>query len=149
MGRVIDRRIKNSSIREMLYNIATVQNQIAFCQLTYLGKSIPTRGFPHPDLSPNSVVRPTRKVGRPLITNNQSMVRNIQLVIPGFDGTKALSAWGFHALDTQNWHALMNTLKHPLFEPPEDQPNILHEDREPPPNYAQIPQPPTPTPPSS
>ena len=38
MGQVIDQHIKNSSIREMFYNIPTVQNQISFRQLTYLGK---------------------------------------------------------------------------------------------------------------
>ena len=34
MGQVIDRHIKNISIREIFYNIRTVQNQISFHQLT-------------------------------------------------------------------------------------------------------------------
>ena len=38
MCQVIDQHIKNTSIREMFYNILTVQNQIAFCHITYLGK---------------------------------------------------------------------------------------------------------------
>ena len=36
-SQVIDRHIKNASIREKFYNIPTIKNQIAFRHLTYLG----------------------------------------------------------------------------------------------------------------
>ena len=38
MCQVIDRHIKNASIRKKFYNIPRIKNQIAFRQLTYLGK---------------------------------------------------------------------------------------------------------------
>ena len=136
MGQVIDRHIKNSSIQEMLYNIPTVQNQIAFRQITYLGKLFQHEASHIPTRLLTAWLGHPRKVGHHLLTNKQNMASNIRLVIPGVDRSGALSAWGFHALDTQHWHSKMNNLKHPSFEPPEDQPNTSHEDRDPPPDYA-------------
>ena len=88
MSQVIDRHIKNASIREKFYNIPTIKNQIVFRQLTYLGKIFPREApyiltrilmvcFDHPC-----------KVGRPLLTNKQSIVTNIQLVLPEVDSVK-------------------------------------------------------------
>ena len=102
MGQVIDQHIKNSSIQEIFYNIPTVQNHIAFYQITYPGKifrrdsshiltCLLTARCDHP-----------RKVGRPLLTNKQRMVGNIRLVITGVEGSEALYSWGFHAPDTQH-----------------------------------------------
>ena len=115
------------------YNIPTVKNQIALRQLTYLGKifcreysHIPTRLLTvwcdHP-----------RKFGRPILTNNQYMVRNIQQVILNVDAYGAMSTWGFHTLDAQHWNDLLNTLRHPSFEPPENDPNTPQENYAPPP----------------
>ena len=42
------------------------------------------------------------KVGRPLLTKKQSIVRNIQIVLPEVDRTGLLSKWGFHTLDAQH-----------------------------------------------
>ena len=79
----------------MFFNIPTIRNQIAFCQLTYIGKivrrestHIPTRllkaWYDHP-----------HKVGRPLLTNKQCIVRNLQIVIPEVDDDGTLASWGF------------------------------------------------------
>ena len=38
MCQVIDRHIKNASIREKFYNLPTIKNQIVFRQLTYMDK---------------------------------------------------------------------------------------------------------------
>ena len=149
MCQFIDRHIKKNSTREMFYIIPTVQNQIAFRQLTYLGKLFRREASHIPTCLLTVWCDHPRKVGPPVLTNKQSMVRNIQLVITGVDGSGALYAWVFHALDTQNWHALLNTLKHPSFRPPEDKPNTSHEDRNPLPAYARKPLPQLPPSPSS
>ena len=122
MIKVFGQHITNTSIRGKFYNIPTIKNQIALQQLTHLSKifhreysHIPTRLLTvwcnHP-----------RKVGRPIFTNKQYMVRNIQQVIPNVDAYGAMSTWGFHALDAQHWNNLLNILRHPLFEPPEINP---------------------------
>ena len=38
IGQVKENRITNDSIQEKLYHIPTVRNQIAICQLTFVGK---------------------------------------------------------------------------------------------------------------
>ena len=102
MSQVIDRHIENASILEKFYNILKIKNQIAFQQLTYLGKifrreashiltRLLTAWCDHP-----------RKVGRPLLTNKQSIVSNIQFVLPEVNRTGLLSKWRFHTLDAQH-----------------------------------------------
>ena len=71
----------------MLYNIPTVQNQIAFRQITYLGKLFQHEASHIPTRLLTAWCDHPCKVGRPLLTNKQSMVRNIRLVIPGVDGS--------------------------------------------------------------
>ena len=144
MCQVFKQHITNTSIREQFYNIPTIKNQIALRQLTYLGKifhredpHIPTRLLTvwcdHP-----------RKVGRPILTNKQCMVRNIRQVIPNVDVYGALSTWLFHVMDAQHWNDLLNTLRHPSFEPPENNPNTPQEKHEPPPEQTRRSPPPTP-----
>ena len=110
MSKVIKQQITKNSIQEKFYNIPTIKNQIALRQLTYLGKifrreesHIPTRLLTvwcdHPC-----------KAGRPILTNRQSMVRNIQQVILNVDAYGSMSTWVFHALDAQHWNDLLNTL---------------------------------------
>ena len=137
MSKLIEQHITNTSIREKFYNIPTIKKQIALRQLTYLGKifrrdesHIPTRVLTvwcdHP-----------RKAGRPILTNKQSMVRNIQQVIPNVYAHGDMSTWGFHALDTQHWNDLLNTIRHPPFDPPETDPNKPQENYAPPPKQTQ------------
>ena len=40
MRHVIEHQIKNEQVCEMFFNIPTIRNQIAFCQLTYIGKIV-------------------------------------------------------------------------------------------------------------
>ena len=77
----------------MIYNIPTVQNQIAFCQLTYLGKIFHRKASHIPTPLLTEWCDHPRKLGHPLLTNKKIVVRNIQLVILGIDGSGALSAW--------------------------------------------------------
>ena len=127
-----------------------IKKQIALRQLTYLGKifcreesHIPTRllkvWYDH-----------QRIAGRPILNKKESMVRNIQQVILNVDAHGTMSTWGFHALDTQHWNDLLNTLQHPSFNPPENDLNKPQEDNVPPPKRTRrssIPTPPPPTPP--
>ena len=54
-----------------------------------------------------------RKQGGQLVTNNDSIVNNLQLLIPNIGGAVSLSTWVFHALDAKYWFLLLWTLKHP------------------------------------
>ena len=63
------------------------------------------------------------KVGRPILTNKQCIVRNLQLVIPEVDNDGTLAPWGFHALDASLWNTLLRTLKHPGKDSPKSPPN--------------------------
>ena len=147
MSKVFEQHITNTSIREKFYNIPTIENQIALRQLTYLGKIfrkeysyIPTRLLTvwcdHP-----------RKVVRPILTNNQCMLRNIHQVIPNVDAYGAMSTWVFNALDAQHWNDLLNTLRQSSFKQPENDPNTPQENYAPP--QEQTRRSPTPTPPST
>ena len=89
-------------------------------QLTYLGKIIRREELHIPTHLLTVWCYHQRKAGRPILTNKQSMVRNIQQVIPNVDAHGTMSTWGFHALDTQHWNELLNTLRHPSFNPPEN-----------------------------
>ena len=102
MVHIIDQHIKNSSIREIFYNISMVQNQIAFFQITYLSKLFRRKASHIPTRILTVWCNHPCKVGRLLLTNNKSMVSNIRHVILGVYGSGALSAWGVHALDTQH-----------------------------------------------
>ena len=93
MSQVINRHIKNASIREKFYNIPTIKNQIAFRQLTYLGKIFRQEASHIPTRMLTAWCDHPCKVGRPLLTNKQSIVRNIQLVLPEVDRTGLLSKW--------------------------------------------------------
>ena len=86
----------------MFYNIPRVQNQIAFLHLNYLGKLLRREASHITTFLLTAWCDHPCKFGRPLLTNRKSMVRNILLVIPDVDGSGALSAWGFHDLDTQH-----------------------------------------------
>ena len=129
MCQVIDRHIKNASIWKKFYNVSTIKNYIAFWQITYLGKIFCREASHIPTWLLTAWCDHPRKVVRPLLTNKQSVVMNIQLVLPEVDGISLLSKWVFHALDAQHWNNLLKTLKHSSYESLEDSPN----NQEPPP----------------
>ena len=128
MCQVIDRHINNASLREKFYNIPMIKNQITFWQLTYLRKIFHREASQIPTRLLTAWCDHPRKVGRPLLTNKKSIVRNIQVVLPEVDRTGLISKWGFHTLDAQHWNDLLNSLKHSSHEAPQDSPN----DQEPP-----------------
>ena len=97
----------------MFFNIPKIQNQIAFRQLTYIGKIVRRESTHIPTRLLKAWCDNPRKVGIPLLTNKQYIVRNLQIVIPEVDDDDTLASWGFHALDTSFWKKLLRTLKHP------------------------------------
>ena len=147
MSELIEQLITNTSIREKFYNIPTIRKQIALQQLTYLGKIFCQEESHIPTRLLTVWCDHQRKSGQPILNNKQSMVRNIQQVIPNVDAHGTMSTWGFHALDTQHWNDLLNTLRHPLFNPPENDPNKPQEDNVPPPKQTRRSSIPTPPPP--
>ena len=124
MSQVIDQHIKNASIREKLYNITTIKNQIGFQKLTYLGKIFHCEASHILTRLLTAWCDHLRKKRHPLLTNKQSIVMNIQLVLPEVNRRELLSKWGFHTLDAQHWNNLLNTLKHSSYEAPKDPPNL-------------------------
>ena len=133
MSKVIEQHITNTSIREKFYNIPTIKKQIALRQLTYLGNIFRREELHIPTRLLTVWCDHQRKAGQPILTNKKSMVRNIQQVILNVDAHGTMSTWGFYALDTQHWNDLLNTLRHPLFNLTENDPNKPREDNVPPP----------------
>ena len=123
MSEVIKQHITNTSIREKLYNIPTIKKQITLRQLTYLGKIFRREESHIPTLLLTVWCDHQRKAGRPILTNKQSMARNIQQVIPNVDVHGTIPTWIFYAMDTQHWNDLLNTLQYPSFNLPENEPN--------------------------
>ena len=77
MSEVIEQHITNTSIREKLYNIPTIKKQITPRQLTYLGKIVRQEESHIPTGLLTVWCNHQRKSGRTILTNKQSMVRNI------------------------------------------------------------------------
>ena len=102
MSEVIEQHITNTSIRDKFYNIPTIKKQIALRQLTYLGKIFRREESHIPTRLLTVWCDHQRKSGRPILTNKQSMVWNIQQVVPNVDAQGTMSTWGFHALDTHH-----------------------------------------------
>ena len=100
MRHVIEHQIKNDQVCEMFFNIPTIRNQIAFRQLTYIGKIVRRESTHIPTRLLTAWCDHPSKVGRPLLTNKQCIVRNIQIFIPEVDDDGTLASWVFHALDT-------------------------------------------------
>ena len=132
---VIEHQIKNEHVCEMFFNIPTIRNQIDFCQLTYIGIIVRRESIHIPTRLLIAWCDHPRKVGRPLITNKQCIVQNLQLVIPEVDDDDTLASWGFHALDTSFWNTLLRTLKHPGNDPPKSPPNTSFTQTNSSPNY--------------
>ena len=130
IGQVRERHIKNSHICTMSYNIPCVRNQVAFKQLTYVGKilchersHVPTRLLTDWCDSP-------RKRGGKLMTNKDSLVQNPRLAIPGIDNAGLMSTWGFQTLNVTHWFLLLATLKHSAITNPYQPPNEQESDRD-------------------
>ena len=96
----------------MSYNIPCVRNQVAFRQLTYVGKILRREVYHVPMRLLIAWCDNLRKRGIQLVTNKDSLVMNLRLVLPDVDDAGSLSTWGFHALDAKYWFLLLSILKH-------------------------------------
>ena len=123
MGNVRERHIKNSHICTMFYNIPCVSNQVAFRQLTYIGKILCREKSHVPTRFLTTWCDNPRKRGGQLLTDKDRLVRNLRLIIPGVDNAGSVSTWGFHAIDVKHWFLLLSTLKHPSNTMPDLPPN--------------------------
>ena len=108
-----DMRIKNTSIKVMFYNIPCIRNQVAFQELSYVVNILWSKEFHIPTRLLTSCSNHPRKRCRPLLTNNISLARNLQIIVLDVYKTGSLLGWGFHALDTGYWCNFLATLKHP------------------------------------
>ena len=149
MVKVREMKIKNTQVISKFYNIPCIRNQVAFRQLSYVGKIFRRKGTHLPTRLLTTWCGHPRKRGRPLLTHKMSLVRNLRLVIPEVDKGGALSRWGFHALDTGHWHDLLATLKHPANTTPDGPPDMSDGDADTPPfSNTELPPPSPPPPPS-
>ena len=130
MTKVRDMRIKNTYIRIMFYNIPCIRNQVAFRQLSYVGKIFRRKGSHLPTRLLTAWCNHPRKSGWPLLTNKMSLDRNFRPIIPDVDKTGLLLCLGCHALDTD----LLATLKHMANTTPDGPPNTPDADEVVPPH---------------
>ena len=99
MGHVIERHINNSHIQMIFYNIPCVRNQVESRQLTYVGKILRQEGSHITTRLLTAWYNNPRKQGGQLLTNKDSLVWNLRIIIPGVDNAGSVSTQGFHALD--------------------------------------------------
>ena len=134
MTKVRNMRIKNTSIRIILYNIPYIWDQVLFRKLTSVGKILRRKWSHLPTQLLTAWCNHPRKRGRPLLTKNMSLDRNLCLIIPDVDKTGFLPFWGYHALNTGHWRDLLATLKNPSNTTPVDPPNTLDANTDVPPH---------------
>ena len=123
IGQVRECHIKNSHIRKKIYNIPCVRNQVVFKQLTCVGKIMRCERSHVPTIILTSWCDNPRKRGGQVLTKKDSLVCNLQLIIPGIDDAGLVSTWGFYALDTTHWFLFLATIKHPANTTPYHPPN--------------------------
>ena len=128
MGQVRERHIKRSHILTMFYKIPCGRNQVAFRQLTCVGKILRCEGSHIPTIFLTDWCDNPRKQGGQLLTNKYSLVRNLWPIISGVDDAGLLPMWGFRALDATHWFLLLDTLKHPANTMPDNSPNEQESD---------------------
>ena len=80
--------------------------------MTYVGEILRPEGFHVPRRFLTAWCDNPRKRGGHLLTNKDSSVWNLQLIIPWVDDAGSVSTWGFHALYVTHWFLLLDTLKH-------------------------------------
>ena len=114
----------------MFYNIPCVSNQVAFRQLTYVGKILRQEGSHTPTILLTAWCDKPMKQGSQLVTNKDSFVKNLRLVHPDVDDTSSMSTWGLHALDKKYWFLLLLTMKHLSNQTPENPPDGQENDGE-------------------
>ena len=86
-----ERHIKNSHIRVMFYNIPCVRNQVAFRKLIYVGKVLCCEESHVPTILLTAWCNNPRKRGGQLLTNKDSLVCNLRLIILSIDDAGSVS----------------------------------------------------------
>ena len=114
----------------MFYNIACVRNQVEFRQMTYIGKILCRKRCQVPMRFLTAWCNNPKKRGGQLLMNKNTLVRNLQLIIPGVNDAGYVSTWVFHDLDANHWFLLLATLKHPFARAPDHPPNKQEADRD-------------------
>ena len=129
MGQVRDFHIKNSHIRTMFYNIPFMRNQVAFRQMTYVGKILRHERSHVPTRFLTAWCDNPRKRGGQLLTNKDSLVCNLRLIIPEVNAAGLVSTWGFYNIYDTHWFLLLATLKHTANTTPDHPLNKQETDR--------------------
>ena len=142
-------KIKNTQVRasSITYHALGIRSLSVNCHTS--GRSSEKKGLTFRlDCSrPGATTRGS--VDGPLLTHKMSLVRNLGLIIPEVYKGGALSSWGFHALDTDHWHDLLATLKHPENTTPDVPPDKSDGDADTHPfSNTELPPPSPPPPPS-
>ena len=106
----------------MFYNLPCVKNQVAFRQLTNVGKIIKREGSHVPTRLLTTWCDDLSKRGGQPVTNKDRILKNLWLALPHVDDTGSLYTWVFHALDAKYWFLLLWTLKHLSIQTPENPP---------------------------
>ena len=128
MGQVRERHIKNPHICTIFYNILCVRNQVSFTQLTYIGKILRCEKSHVPKRFLTAWWNNLRKQGGQVLTNKDSGVWNLWIIIPGINDAGSVSRYGFHAIDATHWFLLPATLKHQANTTPYHPPNKQEND---------------------
>ena len=107
----------------MFYNLPCVKNQVAFRQLTNVGKIIKLEGSHVPTRLLTTWCDDLSKRGGQPVTNKDRILKNLWLALPHVDDTGSLYTWVFHALYAKYWFLLLWTLKHLSIKTPENPPD--------------------------
>ena len=93
MAKVRDMRINKTSILIMFYNIPCIRNQVAFQQLSYIGKIFRRKESHVPTRLLTAWSKHPKKRYRPLLTIKMSLARNLRRIIQDVYKTGSLSGW--------------------------------------------------------
>ena len=110
MTEVKEEIIRNAEVRERLFNIPTIQNQIATRQLTFIGKVVRNLDQQLPTKLLTAWCNHKLRRGGVLHSNKKSIVQNIALILPCIGKTGRMSDWVHYALYNGYWKYLISNL---------------------------------------
>ena len=94
---VMEHRIKNERVREMFLTYRRFTTKLPLLNSLTFGKITRRESTHIPTRLLTAWCDHPRKVGRPILTNKQCIVQNLQLVIPEVNDDGALPSWVFRA----------------------------------------------------
>ena len=118
MTQVKEEIITKEMIRQIFFDIPTIQNQVAKRQLTLIGKMY--RKYDEQLLTKILTVwcNNKRRVGGVLISNKKTLVQNIALIVPTIDQYGSLKLWAHLSLDDKYCKYLINGIGNSTTPPP-------------------------------